>query len=143
MKKNILSILFVIFFTLPAFSQTTEEEYNYVTKGYKIQIESGLDMKKGYRFDEIAEHYTTSNTNIRRTCKFLALYRLGELKPCAILCIYSRSDNGFKDYICIPTYDASKDLWNAMNKKLNSYEGDGAQAIIWGLSKLTAYFAKE
>lgn len=27
---------------------TTEEEYNYLTKGYKIQAESGLDMKKGY-----------------------------------------------------------------------------------------------
>ena len=31
---------------LPA--PTTEEEYNYLTKGYKIQVESGLDMKKGY-----------------------------------------------------------------------------------------------
>jgi len=27
---------------------TTLEEYNYITKGYKVQIESGLDMKKGY-----------------------------------------------------------------------------------------------
>jgi hypothetical protein len=27
---------------------TTEEEYNYMSKGYKIQIESGLDMKNGY-----------------------------------------------------------------------------------------------
>jgi hypothetical protein len=26
---------------------TTEEEYNYLTKGYAIQISSGLDMKKG------------------------------------------------------------------------------------------------
>jgi hypothetical protein len=35
---------------------TTIEEYNYLTKGYKIQIESGLDMKKGYHFEDIGEH---------------------------------------------------------------------------------------
>lgn len=35
---------------------TTMEEYNYMTKGYKIQIESGLDMKKGYYFEEMGEH---------------------------------------------------------------------------------------
>ena len=35
---------------------TTMEEYNYMTKGYKIQTESGLDMKKGYYFEEMGEH---------------------------------------------------------------------------------------
>ena len=140
--KLIVSFLFYILFCISAFSQTTEEEYNYITKVYKIQIESGLDMKKGYRFEEIAEHYTTNNTNVRRTCKFLALYRLGQLKPCAVLCIYTRSDNGFKDYICIPTYDAPQYLWNAMYKQLDTYEGEGAQSIMWGMSKLAAYFAK-
>ena len=29
-------------------SITTEEEYNYITKGYQIQLASGLDIKKGY-----------------------------------------------------------------------------------------------
>ena len=32
---------------------TTGDEYNYITKGYKVQIESGLDMKKGYEFRDI------------------------------------------------------------------------------------------
>lgn len=35
---------------------TTMEEYNYMTKGYKIQVESGLDMKKGYYFVDMGEH---------------------------------------------------------------------------------------
>lgn len=49
MKKiKIFSTFFglVVFFTNLYF-QTTQEEYNYITKGYKIQLESGLDMKKG------------------------------------------------------------------------------------------------
>ncbi|CAN5407445.1 hypothetical protein BH11BAC1_BH11BAC1_21270 [soil metagenome] len=32
--------------------RTTEEEFNYMTKGYKMQLDGGLDMKKGYITDE-------------------------------------------------------------------------------------------
>jgi len=35
---------------------TTMEEYNYMTKGYYIQVASGLDMKKGYYFEDMGEH---------------------------------------------------------------------------------------
>lgn len=46
-----MRIIFILFFILPAIAfgqNTTQEEYNYMTKGYKVQVESGLDMKKGY-----------------------------------------------------------------------------------------------
>lgn len=33
-------------------SPTTEEEYNYLTKGYRVQLESGLDMKKNYLLED-------------------------------------------------------------------------------------------
>ena len=36
-------------------SKTTEEEYNYMTKGYRMQLEGGLDMKKGYVTDDPTE----------------------------------------------------------------------------------------
>jgi hypothetical protein len=42
--------------TLVHAAPTTMEEYNYMTKGYKIQVESGLDMKKGYSFEDMGEH---------------------------------------------------------------------------------------
>lgn len=42
--------------TLAQAIPTTLEEYNYMTKGYKIQVESGLDMKKGYYFEDMGEH---------------------------------------------------------------------------------------
>ncbi len=35
---------------------TTLEEYNYLTKGYSIQVESGLDMKKGYTIEKQGTH---------------------------------------------------------------------------------------
>lgn len=32
---------------------TSQEEYNYMTKGYQIQLSSGLDVKKGYRIEDL------------------------------------------------------------------------------------------
>jgi hypothetical protein len=48
--------------TTPLASPTTLEEYNYLTKGYHIQITSGLDMKKGYRLDTLGA-YSLGNYN--------------------------------------------------------------------------------
>lgn len=35
-------------------SELTQEEYNYLTKGLRVQEESGLDMKKGYELKMLA-----------------------------------------------------------------------------------------
>ena len=53
MKKITITLLLISALTSVSFSQiktavTTEEEYNYMTKGYRMQLEGGLDMKKGY-----------------------------------------------------------------------------------------------
>lgn len=57
--KTILFTLFV-FISLKSFTQnTTQEEYNFMTKGYKQLLESGLDMKKGYVLSDTAA-FTTS-----------------------------------------------------------------------------------
>jgi hypothetical protein len=50
MKK--LLLLFVLM-SIPALSQTTTDEYNYMTKGYKMQIEGGLDAKSGYTLTDM------------------------------------------------------------------------------------------
>ncbi len=43
-------LMLMLFFSVAGIAQsgTTMEEFNYVTKGLKIQLDSGLDMKKGY-----------------------------------------------------------------------------------------------
>ena len=114
MKKATL-ILAAAFFSVTLFGQTTEEEYNYLTKGYKVQIESGLDMKKGYEFKDLANDYTqfyktisgglfeSDQTTLEtRGVKFLALHKIGDVKPKALLMIYTGPDNSIS-YFCIPT----------------------------------------
>ena len=101
MKKQFFCYLFIfILMNLPRLlkGQTTMEEYNYVTKGYKVQIESGLDMKKGYEFKSI----DTVSTKIA-TAEMKILYRLKENKKdiAAYLIIYKREARNI-EYICIP-----------------------------------------
>lgn len=127
---------------LAATGQTTQEEYNYITKGYKTQIEQGLDMKKGYSFKDIDTSYTTTGTE-KRECIFKALYKTSEIKPCAILMIYKRTDisTGVTYYICIPSYNATKEIWNQTLSFITSTfkENDPMlQTIIYSLMKFSS-----
>lgn len=52
MKKIILSFLFVNFLN----AQTSEIEYNYLTKGYQETVTKGLDLKQGYILQDLYFH---------------------------------------------------------------------------------------
>ncbi len=134
-------LLLVLLVPIRAISQTTLEEYNYVTKGYQVQIQSGLDMKKGYNFEDITTHHVESGKGVTRQTEFKALFKEGQKKPSAILCIYTRSDNGFKDFICIPQFNSEKALWDSTWDKIATYEGEGSNAVIWGLAKLSSFYS--
>lgn len=76
---------------------TSLEEYNYLVKGYKIQVESGLDMKTGYHFEDIGDHeidpyHFTIKNLIRNTTNELA----------GILIITYSSTSGITYYTGIP-----------------------------------------
>jgi len=146
MKKNqIITLAFVltILFSInKSFGQTTQEEYNYVTKGYKVQVESGLDMKKGYTLTDLGSWSITEGTE-KRGCEFKGLIKTGQTKPCAILMIYKRKDiaNGKTFYVCIPSTDAPKDIWEQTFSFINTNFKDSdsmLQAVIWALMKFSA-----
>lgn len=140
MKKiKLLSIL--LFSVLVSFGQTTQEEYNYITKGYKVQIESGLDMKKGYSLVDLGSWKSYAEEQ-ERECIFKGLMRTGQTKPSAIMMIYKRNDisNGVTYYICIPSPDAT-DIWSQTMDFIENNIKDNnllSQAIIWGLMKLSS-----
>lgn len=124
-RKTYLLLTLISLLTLKSYCQTvaptTTEEYNYLIKGYKTMLEAGLDMKKGYSFKELGTF-----TNSSRNCNFKALYRDKETKPCGILCVFKRLDGGLC-YLCIPTFDASQELWNkTINDINNCFDNAGA-----------------
>lgn len=84
-KNFFTTLVFTILISITSsFAQTTQEEYNYITKGYKVQLESGLDMKKGYSFKDLGNSTVTSGYE-KRTTEFKALLKEGQSKPVAIM----------------------------------------------------------
>lgn len=77
--------------------QTTLEEYNYLTKGYHIQVESGLDMKKGYRLDSLGS-YIIGDYNFY----VLKLVREANHELAGTLIITEGRVSGDKHYAAIP-----------------------------------------
>ena len=104
MKKLFLILISGFALTSNIYSQdinssdpTTEEEYNYVTKGYKAQIESGFDMKKGYDFGEILEE-NLGDYQFTVMC----LIRVSKKEIAALLVKTKSANSGKTYYFCIP-----------------------------------------
>lgn len=170
MRKSLFSTLLALFFAVNAHAQTTYEEYIYLTKGYKTQLENGLDMKQGYRmvavpvFVESVRNDTLSSPlnvfqkdiwQVQRTAQFKALYREGDDKPCAMLCLYEKHARNkatnevqkFVDYICIPHYTSDAKIWDMYNTKISVYANEAnfseaSRVLLIGIAKAAAYFAK-
>ena len=148
--KLILATFFLTFFfgTVKLYSQskitTSEEEYNYVTKGYKVQIESGLDMKKGYTLKDLGE-WNLKYSDVSRGFAFKGLFRENDSIPCAVMAIYQKKRSGkaaISAYYCIPTLDAGA-LWDRTMSQVNEdYNSSNANEIyvgmIWALMKFAS-----
>ncbi len=76
---------------------TTEEEYNYMTKGYKVQVESGLDMKKGYVMEDTSP---IIRGNYEFTVKFLKRESTNQLAGVLIVAKSNVSGNSY--YMGLP-----------------------------------------
>ncbi len=110
MKLKLIIVLVLSPYFL--FSQTTEEEYLYVTYGYKEQLLKGLDDKKGYSWKQTLEYkFVYDNEKLighkssLSLFTFEGLYRSGESRPCAIVSIYRKDENMKKRdgiFICLP-----------------------------------------
>ena len=112
-KIFITAIIFIFaMLTTNSNAQTTVEEYNYVVKGYKVQTESGLDMKKGYELK-----YVDETTVGERSVTLQKLVKTSESKTVAYMVIYKKKGNP-NEYICIPHPNSSKEIiqayWDAL-----------------------------
>lgn len=139
--KVIFTLLITVLIAGCLQAQTTIEEYNYLTKGYKIQIESGLDMKKGYTFKDL--FVVSTSYDVIRKATFKALYRAGQTAPCAIVMIYQK-DGGIAEYVCIPHFLSEEFIWNMYRDRMRIFDNSvpGLQTVSLGLAKCTGYFSQ-
>jgi hypothetical protein len=111
--KNVIFLMVILFLSVKLYSQTTLEEYNYLTKGLRIQQESGLDMKKGYELKSVdfssldnkkVELFKLTRTNTKNTAAYLIIFTSGSTK----------------EYICIPTKDCSTEIRDLFFQQLSN-----------------------
>jgi len=125
MKKLIIALLLILPFTGKA--QTTLEEWNYVTKGYKIERNNGLDTKKGYNvvFDK-------KQKNKYSYCDFYFVYK-NRQKIAIMVHTNYRGDN----YYCIPKLGNPdvEDLYNNQIYELTRLKNPVSNWIIWQMTK--------
>lgn len=94
MKK--ITLLFLLFSAF-SYSQTTEQEYNYLTKGLKDAIDKGLDLKQGY---ELQDFYTHNEQFY--SFNFSLFVDTKTKKTKGILVIADSKVWGNRYYLCIP-----------------------------------------
>jgi hypothetical protein len=124
--KKIFAILFASLYVITAQSQTTQEEYNYVTKGYKVQVESGLDMKKGYIIKDLdMVSQTASNGTTIRQASLKKLTKTSTNEAVAFMIVYQRAGK-VPEYFCIPSPTASQELRDAFYVSLTAADALGS-----------------
>ena len=101
MKKIINFLLLFFPIMLLAQSETTLDEYKYLTKGYAYQKEMGLDGgKEGY---EVKPLYSASNG-----IEFRGLLKDGTTVKGVL--VIMNGNSGAPTYLCLPTNSASNEL---------------------------------
>jgi hypothetical protein len=89
-----------VFLCVKSYGQnTTEEEFNWMNKGYKVMITSGLDMKKGYYFED-SQGFSSISGNYEIEYKFLKREKDNSLA--GILIAAKSSINGNVNYYGMP-----------------------------------------
>lgn len=90
--------------------QTTLEEYDYVTKELKIQIDGNFDMRKGYELKTIK----VVNNNRKR----IELGQLIRIEDKSIACYWIKFTNFKTMYFCLPNPHSTTSIINKCNQDL-------------------------
>lgn len=136
MKKIAFMLLLSLSACLASHAQkiapTTEDEYNYGTIGYKIQLQTKLPMKAGYRISDLGIYEEPA-----RVVSFKGLVRDGETTPCAVIMVYTKDKNP-PEYFCMPTTDAPESIWSRYYQSLTVISDNQINQLkfmSYGLSK--------
>jgi len=90
--------------------QTTQEEYDYVTKELKIQVEGNFNMRKGYELKSIK----VVNNNQKR----IELGQLIRIEDKSVACYWLKFTNFKTIYFCLPNPHSTTSIINKCNTDL-------------------------
>lgn len=121
MKRTVLATVLLAIGVI-SYSQTTMEDYNFLTKGLKITLENGLEMKSSYNLQEV-----TSFKNEETKLVLFNFYKAADQtqEPSALSLIAVRED-GERVYLCLPLTTSDDEIinlcYNDLRQKLTKSE---------------------
>lgn len=136
MKKNVFIIVFIFCMVSLCKSQTTTEEYNYVSSGLLDNLQKGQDLKSGYELQEtgISETITRGDDSWRKAkIYYFNLKKTKTLKAYAVECT---GNDGSRRFMCIPTSNSSIAIWDRAWKDFNGTGCEWHSVFMWALMKL-------
>lgn len=129
---------------------TTEEEYNYITKIYPVQVQSGITPdKSGYSLEFLHAYSVPSNLTQGNvvTVDYIGLYKEGLSVPRAIIAIANRHSSA-PQYICIPHANTTGTIYEKCYNTLINLPASRKNLYFLGLeslysNKLVSIFMEE
>lgn len=121
MKRTVLATV-LLAIGIISYSQTTMTDYNFLTKGLKITLENGLEMKSNYNLQEV-----TSFKNEDTKLVLFNFYKTADQtqEPSALSLIAVRED-GERVYLCLPLTTSDDEIislcYNDLRQKLTKSE---------------------
>lgn len=138
--KNLLLILFmVIISTVTAQEGTTQEEYNYVTKGYLVTIQQGLDIKSGYTVKN-ASNQIKIDANSTDYIQAKYFIKTNDTKrKFACLTILYHQNNTLTKAFCLPHFKSAQEIKDLYYTDLEMANSRVKRLITITLSELLAF----
>jgi hypothetical protein len=137
--KNFLPLFILLVATNYTFSQTTLEDYNYITKGYKEDVAMGKDFKAGYAMKSLytSEWFDKGGAQIR---KFEIARYVNSKNPgntIAVMILLKDQSDRVEWVFCMPSEGSSQDLWKSFWTEVYGNSSPGIRnAIIRTMSQM-------
>lgn len=136
LKMKKLLLLFTVFISIQTFSQTTAEEYTWVTKSYIRVLTEGADIKRGYEISDLisspAQTSGWGNEN-QFTFKNFKKENSSEIKAVIIIHYFNKVA---KTVYCIPLANSDKSLWQSFYSNIDLLAGNQKTLLLYCISNL-------
>lgn len=126
-----------MFFSYNLKSQTTNEEYNYISTGLLDNLQKGQDLKIGYTLEETETSSTiTLGDGSWRKAKIYTfkLTSTNKIKAYAIECT---GNDGSRRFMCLPTSNSSSRIWDRAWSDFNATGCEWHTVFMWAFMKFS------
>ncbi|OUJ69949.1 hypothetical protein BXP70_25750 [Hymenobacter crusticola] len=113
----------------PKIAPTSQEEYNYATKGLKTQRAQGLDLKAGYTLQNDTELPIGTTT-----VKIEDLVRKQDNSLACVIAQVSSSKMAEPTYLAIPNASTGGDIFKQYAKSVNDLDPTVAKMVLYTIS---------